>query len=155
MYNTYQKYGALKIEELLEVCNQVRKAGGGELLSKLLPGTANDSNACLIATNLNFNSNVDLYYMFYDKVAEEWVDSPEHLERLWCMSASNQYLELIHKELGWRIGYGHRLNVGQCRTEAKSDPESGNPALLLPEKLACSAEAFDEHAYDSSLYWNG
>lgn len=47
------------LPELLEFCNQVREAGDGTLLSKLLPSEPGNANECLIAKNLNFGVAVD------------------------------------------------------------------------------------------------
>lgn len=151
MHNTYKKYGALAPEELLLVCNKVRESGGGRELSRLSPGTSHEAGSCLIATNLNFNCHVDLYYKFFDENAGEWIVDPNDLEKLWCMVAlDHEVMEKIHKEMGWKIGYAFRLN----HVNSKGDPSDigGERSLLLPQRMANSAEAFDEGAYDSSLY---
>lgn len=154
MYNTYQRYGALTEQELLTVCNKVRESGGGDKISKLSPGTPNDPNACLIASNLNFHCKVDIYYKFFDENAGKWIIDPDGLEKLWCMVTTDQEaMERIHREMGWKIGYALRLH--QVTSNGEESPYNGERSLLLPEKVANSATAFDEHAYDSSLYWMG
>lgn len=45
-------------EEVLDFCNKVREAGGGESLSALLPGRIGSGSACLIAKSLNFDCEV-------------------------------------------------------------------------------------------------
>lgn len=47
------------LEETLEFANAVRKAGGGTPIDALIPSIPTNSEACLIARNLNFNSRVD------------------------------------------------------------------------------------------------
>jgi hypothetical protein len=44
--------------EILEICNRVREAGGGELLEALMPGHTLSQDSCLIARNLNFSCRV-------------------------------------------------------------------------------------------------
>src|SRR5690349_15016190 len=46
------------LDEVLAVCNEVRKAGGANPLDALLPATPSDPNGCLIARNLNFSCYV-------------------------------------------------------------------------------------------------
>lgn len=46
------------LEETLEFCQRVRKAGGGNPLDALIPAVPSDSEQCLIAKNLNFNCSV-------------------------------------------------------------------------------------------------
>lgn len=46
--------------ELLEFANKVRLAGGGEVISALLPSEKSAPNACLIANALNFDSEVNV-----------------------------------------------------------------------------------------------
>jgi hypothetical protein len=56
-------------DELLEFANRLREAGGAELLTDLPVGLALDATQCLIASSLNFESQVDAGC---DEVGEFW-----------------------------------------------------------------------------------
>ncbi len=45
-------------EEVLDFCNRVREAGGGDPIDALMPAIPRNSNACLLARNLNFDCSV-------------------------------------------------------------------------------------------------
>jgi hypothetical protein len=47
------------IDKLLKFANDVRQAGGGEIIDELLMSNPQDSSACLIARALNFDSQVN------------------------------------------------------------------------------------------------
>lgn len=44
--------------EVLDYCNKVRQAGGGEVIDALLPGIPSAAGSCMIARSLNFDSSV-------------------------------------------------------------------------------------------------
>lgn len=46
------------LEETLDFANQVRKAGGGRIIKKLIPSKPTASNGCLIANALNFSCEI-------------------------------------------------------------------------------------------------
>lgn len=51
--------GVATPDEIKDFCNQVREAGGADILDELLPGVRMLSHSCLIAKNLNFDCEVD------------------------------------------------------------------------------------------------
>lgn len=59
------------LDELLEFCQAVRKAGGGNPLDALMPAVPQDQSQCLIAKNLNFNCEV--YPIKTGLTPERWI----------------------------------------------------------------------------------
>lgn len=56
--------------EVLDYCNKVRQAGGGEAIDALLPGHLSVSSSCMIARSLNFESTV---YPIGNSKSGRWV----------------------------------------------------------------------------------
>lgn len=116
-----QKYpeGIATREEVLDFCNRLRKAGGGDLLDELLPGAIGNSRYCLLARALNFDCTV--------KPQEALLPSTEkgrpYSWVMWFTSSSLAYEVAGKLELE---PYGAR-------------------AIRLPQRIANVAAAFDQH----------
>lgn len=103
--------------ELLEFCNRVRKAGGGDILPALLPGVPSSANTCLIARNLNFECSV---------TRGSW-DKTDN----WSMFVDDL-------EIGARIASKLRVD---CRIHYR---DSFWVEVKLPVVISNSAKAFDK-----------
>lgn len=110
-------------DELLDFANEVRTAAGGEILDALLPGYALDGANCLIANNVNFNSEVlPVNHRDY----EIW---PSGAWR-WAMIPSDpRVARKLAKALNLELYGGRRRSA----------------SVILPEAIGNAARAFDEH----------
>lgn len=111
-------------DELLDFCNKVRKAGGGEILGSLLPGYTGNSQTCLIAKNLNFQCSVVPFYKMVEgkevKQANKWV-----------MSIHDEYVL-------YRVAEEVELTV-----DVRIKGSEFEVCLILPEHIGNAADAFD------------
>lgn len=60
-------------EDTLAFANKVREAGGGEVLTQLLPSEPQKANSCLIANALNFSCHVNPGDGTYPNGEDVWV----------------------------------------------------------------------------------
>lgn len=147
----------LEIDQVLDVCNRVRKAGGAEPLAALMPGVPELERECLIAVNLNFDSMVMPSTAAGDATTRTTIWSYPDGEKAWFMvlgapeRAQPQHRESVKlaqeigKALDWPL-------VGIPWLHAA--PTGGPPyfyaetnvlmaALLLPREFGRVAAAFD------------
>lgn len=103
-------------EELLDFCNKVREAGGGNPLDALMPAVPQVSDRCLVAKNLNFNCEVQV-----------WAQ--------WVMVSDEATAKRIAEALGLKLTE-QTVKVGTIyRTEF---------GVELPEAIGEVAQAFDD-----------
>lgn len=128
MTKVREKFGDADVasfDETLEFCNKVRKAGGGDLLSALMPGIPEDDKHCLIAKNLNFDCTVTC--MTFEESGWGWgmaTDSKEEMVK-------------ISKELDLSL----ELPVGETYTSKVTPPLQ--EWIVLPHEIGLVAEFFD------------
>lgn len=107
-------------EELLEFANKLREIGGAPVLPALLPSIPTKSDACLIATSLNFNCKID---------ASGYV-----LAEGWAMTVAD---DVFDEEQIAAI-----TDLMGVEPDEDEDDEGGL-AWLLPEHIGNAADAFD------------
>lgn len=137
-----QRSRALAPEELLQRCNEIRKAGGAMPLDELFPGIIGNSKRCLIAKNLNFECRVE-----YRPITVKRGDI-----RKWVMILEDpKVYQHLKETLGWE-----ELKVYKELPRNDDNLYPGNKedgvGLRLPYDLWCSALAFDDHQYDEKFY---
>ena len=113
-------------EELLEFCNKFRQAGGGDPITALLPGVQMDAEACLIASNMNFNCFVDGLWddeNTWTIDLDRW-DENGHDERF-----TNDQIEAMSKVIG--------------RPPREHKEELDVLSWILPAHIGNAADAFD------------
>lgn len=98
--------GRASIDELLDFANEIRKAGGGELIDELLLSKPKDSNNCLIANALNFDCEVescddDNWAMFTDSDLSITIADKVGLKKCFRQDEiwDEEYGEFIEKEI--------------------------------------------------------
>lgn len=126
-------------EETLAFANMVRQAGGGEVISELMPSEPEQSNSCLIANALNFNSNIQpLNDANGDLVM--FADGSQQ----WIMRVSND-------ELAKRIATHIGCNTVRVDSYGWRVSKDGELALKLPKRIGNVADVFDT-AYEDAIY---
>lgn len=133
------------LEQVREFCNTVRKAGAANPLDALLEAVPQESNACLIAKNLNFSCQVGGPTSHLDDYSYEvrkrlGFTPPERFaaEEVWAMIVEDQVLadkisEAIQSEYKTiNTRYGNKYEI------------------LLPYKLGLVAAAYDR-VYDEFM----
>lgn len=122
----------LSLDELKEVANKVRKAGGGNPIDALLPAVPQDPSACLIAKNLNFNCRVE-------GAGPSWRTTGEALAAgAWLMVLDDEKLrDNIAEATGWEPANQIVLHSDDVR----------DWAVVLPDDVGAVADAFD-NAWD-------
>jgi hypothetical protein len=79
-------------EEILKFVNDVRKAGQADILHALLPSIPQDSEACLIARNLNFHCDISQNYaLTHSNRRDEIRENNGYMkgEMIWVVSIPN------------------------------------------------------------------
>lgn len=120
-YGTTLKYASEN--EVLEFANAVRKAGGGNVISALLPAHPGQTDSCLIARALNFSCKIipDEDHKFAD--------------------GSQRWLMVVETdELARKIAKKCHLRTKRnddCRLE-----------IILPKRIGNVAATFDDAAED-------
>jgi hypothetical protein len=103
------------VAQIIEFANVVRNAGGGEIISDLMPSYPQDPNSCLIANALNFNCRVDGYS------GEDWAMRVEEEE------LARKIATAIDSEYHYEGSYSNEF------------------AIVLPYEIAMVAKAFDSY----------
>lgn len=103
------------LEDTLEFCNKIRKAGGANPIDALMPATPEDPDECLIARNLNFSCVVNGSYAFGDELS-------------WVMGIQDTS---VAKEISTKLGLEYKYNGDYWE-------------IKLPEGIGAVAEAFDD-----------
>lgn len=114
------------IEEVLEFANNVRKAGGGQLIDGLFPSIPQEPTYCLIANALNFDCEVNLS------------------DGVWTM-------DIDDNKLGAEIGQKMNLTYDDGSYVDYVDDETGEEvidyegfcSIELPHEIGIVAGAFD------------
>lgn len=114
------------LDELLEFCNKVREAGGGDVLNELLPGVPYLDNACLIARNLNFSCRVSGGFMRNISWRAQYDDH----EMKWFMFVSDSEV---------------RRKIADALDLPIDETLSRMPGILLPKEIGRAAAAFDSY----------
>lgn len=110
-------------DELLAFANKIRKAGGADALSALMPSVASSPSACLIANALNFGCSVDGGTVGLDNI----IKGPRG-ENRWVMHLSNDMPQRIVKKIA---------NAVDCPLGQREH------TILLPWHIGNAAHAFD------------
>jgi hypothetical protein len=115
------------VEEVIEFANDVRSAGGGNLIDGLMPSVPEEPNSCLIANALNFDCEVNSH-------AGDW------------------YMEVDDGEIGMKIA--DTLALSYYGGEQDDDGFYWEPFVItLPYGIGCVAEAFDTYCdYELEQY---
>lgn len=124
------------VQEVIEFANTVREAGGGNIISELMPSDPNEPDSCLIANALNFNCSirpdedvveVEDLWSYENEYEEGGADLLYHSE--WCMFVENE-------ELAQKISNA----IG---TKYVVAPVIESYGVVLPDEIAYVAIAFD------------
>ncbi len=103
------------VEEIIDFANIVRNAGGGEIISDLMPSYPQDPNSCLIANALNFDCRVDGFN------GEDWA------------------MRVEEEELARKIA-----SAINCEYHYDGS-DSNEFAIVLPYNIGMVAKAFDSY----------
>lgn len=109
------------VDELLKFANEVRIAGGGEVINELMLSEPQNSEGCLIATALNFSSTVNDDY-------GTWAMHPE----------DTSLVSVICDELGLD-------SVAEGRNYDTGEPIGEGVGVELPKDISFVAMAFDTY----------
>ena len=116
--------GRASIDELIDFANQVRLAGNGEVIDKLLMSVPQDPENCVIANALNFDSEVSDNF-------GPWAMEPEN----------NKLVEPICEAMGLEIVY--RYSEDEIDEGFVPADDNYAAAIKLPKNIYQVAEAFD------------
>lgn len=125
-------------EELRDICNEVRAAGGADPIKELVAGIVSDPRSCLIARNLNFECFICEEPYIYPSM--RILSEPTRVG--WVMVIDDYAIaQKISTKMGWPLvdAFFHAQDTSK-------------PALKLPQDLAQSAIAFDAGEYDDQYY---
>lgn len=121
------------LEEAKQFCNNVREAGGVDALDDLLPAIPEDPSQCLIAINVNFDSQVNIYGT--NKKGEYDQLGYDQSESVWKMETDGESAKLISEKLGLPITITtNRYDEGETHRVA------------LPAKIGRLAQEYDRWA---------
>lgn len=121
--------------EILEFCNKVREIGGAEVLSALMPSTPNDSRACLVANNLNFNCIV--VPKTNEKLEGSIPDVDTEVGEQWYMIIKDHsVLNKVSETLGLEVGCPYTYDF-------ETESMRYSPGLKLPKHIGNAAYLFD------------
>lgn len=110
-------------QELLDIANQIRRAGGADALDAFFPSNQGDEKTCLIATSLNFGCTVCNWPTGCPK--SFWPSG----DLKWVMVVDTvRQAKALAKTMGWDI-----VDIPGYRNH-----------IILPEKVGNTAAAFDE-----------
>lgn len=127
-------------EELLDFVNQIREAGGADILDALLPGVPMQSYSCLIARGLNFKCSVGGDKSSYRNIPHP--DDPQN-SYMWYMSICGSHSET--KRIGDAIC--NKLNLNGVYREFSADVSEyiivSEYMIELPLHIGNAAYAFD------------
>lgn len=116
-------------QELLDIANKIRAAGGAEALEAFFPSDIGQEKSCLIANALNFGCKVS---GFFPKIVQDGniMFRPAYDgDPAWTMQVPTAKLaKQLAAELGWEV-----INVPSYRN-----------FIILPQKVGNTAAAFDE-----------
>lgn len=107
-----------EVSEVIEFANKVREAGGGDVISGLLPSIPETPNSCLIANALNFDCSVN----------GDGID--ENGDSIWYMVTED---ESIQEKIAEKLGLDTHLVSGVHKS------------IRLPVEIGLVAEAFDTY----------
>lgn len=123
------------LEEVLEFCNIVREAGGGELITDLMPGEPGAATQCLIAKNLNFNCRVANGHIEH----RDYIRYLEDRERQGYYAGEPRWMmSLMDRDTAYSIAAATGMQVYE------SSGYNEICHLLLPALIGRVASAFDE-----------
>ena len=126
-------------EELLEFCNQVREAGGGEIINALLPGITENPQTCLIARNLNFSCEVTPHVISVSNPMEEVnIGDPIDGDKIFSPKSKDWVMVIDDENIRFKIARILKLD-----TVIHRDGGSVVKALRLPRRIGNAADAFD------------
>ena len=125
---------AASVEEVLDFCNKVRKAGGAKPLNALLPGVPSDPDACLIAQNLNFECMVMGPNTGATREDRRKVKAAGGKEKIWCMFIRDEKV---------RDKIAAALDLVAVNFD-EGDGFEPPFAVILPQKIGNVAENFDK-----------
>lgn len=125
--------------ELLNFANKIRKAGGADILDSLLPSIREDSMSCLVATAVNFQSEVipwmpakephRVLNKYWRDGSEKWLMIPQRGNQDDC----NKLARELAKKLKLRL----------LRQSLGGKPVEYAYGVLLPKHISNAAQAFD------------
>lgn len=128
----------LSEQEVLDICNKVREAGGANPLEGLMPARPNVPDSCLIAKALNFECRVG-----YLTGEEEYDEAGQLLYEDINTECEGENLRLYMyvEDLDTRDKIEKIFNLGLIET-------MNGVAVSIPPDLAEVAHAFDHGGYD-------